>query len=1070
MEERIKECPQCGRMFSKISADGKIGFCEFHRKWFPCVSDAVGEAGEANLRYQEEQDRLKEEKRQKEQQKELAEKRRRKSALFIKFLILFLLLGTVASALLVFKIIPEKRYKEAEAVFDKGDYRQAQELYANLNGFADSEYKSQLCDAYTDLYNGDLDSAEKKLRATEGVSDEDVFRMIYNAKFEICSKEDNILDGISAWDEFILDREFELNKYSLKMTSIEDGAALRFRYAEELAADLDMECILYYREASAGGVDVKESVTTAIKSFPEGKNRIKLQKYLLSITKDESEADLQKGVIQAEIEDYLNKWKEKGFIPQDVIELIQEADELGLEIKNRENITNEAALEAAKLNDQIIYDEFTDWDQDGTKELLIITSHGEMKIYSTVNTFSPVYTLETDLENPSVEKTEDAYLIIAEDQMAFCTIPINKGERDVYFKAESLNNLRREGNTITYGISLDGSIDRTENYLYSLDVPEQQAKRTEISWQKDLYPYPETPEEMIRRYYEAIGYKIEEEALQFIDTDSDVKLSGYTIGTSPELNVIKSPFAVSAMAFDKEEEYTLFEVTSAEKNSSEAVYIQAVNNEGWKIAGFSNTYSGRGEDEVQDLTTPLLAFNSEMSGHATKKGEKISYRLLLTDAGRVQLLWKAGEKEGGSTAFVLTLYDADDLTKHVISYDLKLSASKQKAPPLFLSPGVYYVQIDVKANVDTDYYLTMQMQRDPYIEQEDNNTPENANIIEQGQEYTGSLFEKSDVDYFSIALEHPGALNLSLSSNDDGSRKTYYTTRIYSTTSSKLLSEMTLSGENKQMNTGNLFLKEGTYLIQIIKGNAWTSWDYRLKVDVTSCEYSEQEDNNGPEIANEISVNQEVTGSFGVEGDIDYFTFVLEDDMVVQPKLTFSPLETSSKTYTLILSKNGEKLLSTKIGGKESGKVLSPLVLNAGQYLVRLENPNFVSQEYELSIAAVEIERAENEPNDELAMATELSLGQAVSGVLTTSEDIDLYKLTVDTEMIVGLDFSFTPVSSNGSVFKVSIEKSGKTLWSTSIKGEEGAISEKLQIPAGEYYLRVKPVNWISAVYKIIVG
>ena len=230
----------------------------------------------------------------------------------------------------------------------------------------------------------------------------------------------------------------------------------------------------------------------------------------------------------------------------------------------------------------------------------------------------------------------------------------------------------------------------------------------------------------------------------------------------------------------------------------------------------------------------------------------------------------------------------------------------------------------------------------------------------------------------------------------------------------------------------------------------------------------ESEPNNTPETANAVPVNEDIHASIGQEGDVDCFTFTLDGDAVIQPKFTFTPTDSSSKTYVLtIMDSSRRELLKVNIGGKESTKVITPVALTAGTYTVKIENPRFVRQDYTLRLVSMAVTASEKEPNDSASLATVLNVGQARTGVLTTDADVDYYKVTFAEQTTVTLKFSFAQSTNKNTAFVLTVEQNGKTQWTANIKGDSGGIEQQLQFPAGEYYFKVKPSTWLSAVYTI---
>ena len=80
---------------------------------------------------------------------------------------------------------------------------------------------------------------------------------------------------------------------------------------------------------------------------------------------------------------------------------------------------------------------------------------------------------------------------------------------------------------------------------------------------------------------------------------------------------------------------------------------------------------------------------------------------------------------------------------------------------------------------------------------------------------------------------------------------------------------------------------------------------------------------------------------------------------------------------------------------------------------------------------------------------------------------IDYYKVTFTEQTTVTLKFSFEQSTNKNTAYVLTVEQNGKTQWTANNKGDSGGIEQQLQFPAGEYYFKVKPSTWLSAVYTI---
>lgn len=1067
------ECPKCGRRTTKISADGRIGFCDYHQEWFAFSPDANGEASEANRKYQEELQRKHDEDERIRIQKERIKqnKLRRAAAFRISVVILGLFLAVLA--VLWFKIIPEKRYNEAEELFEKGQYRPAAEKYTELNGYADSNYKVLLCEAFAEIENGNIDRAMEIIGSSDGALEHEAFQLVYDTLMEECRKGTDKGSAVSAWEKFGGSYSSEIEKNGLEQDYTARKNELQLSYAAQLAQEKDPACVAIYEDLMGQGVDVTDSIADILEGAAPGLFRIKLIELLISAVDgmggDSSE---QHGLLEDEVTQCLNEWQDLGVSLEDAYALLEKASGLGIAGIDYQNLPKEWALDAVEAGVDLSDHVFEDLDGDGNDELITATSDGTVSVYSVYLAFSELSSIETQLPSPSFEEVNGMFLLTAGDRSGFSLISPHKDGIEVLKSENGIMDFQREGMAVTYGKELDGSIERVARYSYSLEDPQKEPVPTQIDWGEDSYTYPETPEQTVQRYFEARGYNIpEEERLLTAGDGMDDK--GFSSGGLSSLPLPEEPYHVDVSSYENGDDHSLLEARYASGGKDTVKYFAAIKDpdtERWMIAGAADMFAAGMEEAKMDQSIALLPTNTDTTGHLENRDDKDAYRVLLPEASKVQIVWRAGEKQGHSTAFDVDLYDANDMTGSIVSYGLRLSPSKQVGSPLFLPAGVYYLQVSADKYEDTEYHLILQTEQTGFFEQEDNNTAEKASVIQVNQPCSASLFEKEDIDWFRFTVEEPGSISVTMeTAADHTTRQTLYIAQVLDSTGERILTQCELAGDQEKTGSGNVYLREGDYYVRINRGSSWTSLEYQVEVNFSGKGDAEKEVNDTFDAATPIQVNQDMTGSFGTPEDIDCYSFYIGQDMILQPKLSFTPLETSSKTYVVTLYDEGRPLYSAKVGGKENDKVLTPFPLNTGTYYVKVENPSFVQQDYTLRLAVAAVEKAETEPNDGLANATAVEFGKPVSGILSTEEDIDYYKLSLDTETIVTLEFTFQPDTGSSTAFSIQLEQNGKKLWSKNVARVSGEMSQRLQIPAGEYYLRIKPGSWMGGVYKLTV-
>ena len=228
--------------------------------------------------------------------------------------------------------------------------------------------------------------------------------------------------------------------------------------------------------------------------------------------------------------------------------------------------------------------------------------------------------------------------------------------------------------------------------------------------------------------------------------------------------------------------------------------------------------------------------------------------------------------------------------------------------------------------------------------------------------YTGYLKNMNDKAIHEFTLSYPSAVNVVFypSGRDDAS----YRLTIQDSYGS-VLTQKIIEGENLHANTGNLYLRAGTYKIEIGRGYSWSGKPYTITINASQAVDTEEESNDSIQTANVIPLNKDVRASTGTRSDIDYFMFTLEKASSVYPNLNFNPVRNSKGIYNLklyelsILGINKGPFIFR--GDNKPSKQIRPFILEAGTYIIivsRLEDQDKLElglHEYTLRVSAQKI-------------------------------------------------------------------------------------------------------------------
>lgn len=923
--------------------------------------------------------------------------------------------------------------------------------------------------SYENAGNMEAAIADAKNAMDTSGADED-FTFFYDVNLRYCKNGNDVATAIALWDDFATRCLSELTRYSAMDRWQSDLAQLHIAYAAELAAQKSVGCIDELRIASELGADITDAVAEVESHFEPGIVLAHLRLMEIELfSADAGKVQQIRNDMSSEVRTAISEWKNRGIVPADVPALIFFADQQGIDLSgiDRDTVYEDAAFLAAG---NVLQGSFVDWDANGYKELLTLDADGRLVLYGVNETWKAISSIDTHISDGTyaiMDESAPLILVLSSGKDELLAVTGTSTELSALFRESGICRYAVNGTTVTFSRWLEGSIERYNDYSYEAVGTINRPVRTGVDWQQNDYPHPTDAAAAIQRYFEARAYDILEEAE--VLTEEATVPGLFDAAKLAALVVPDVPGTVNAVVYHTTDNMKLFEITYPAGAQTIRTWAAAEYIDGWKVIGAAEAYGMVQSVDDVDYSIELISLNQETNNTISAKGSRSTYRLLVPNAGRLSLVWQSGTKAVSRTSHNVTMYQGALTGDTVFSFDLQPSLNKQQSKDMFVSAGVYYVTVEARMEDAAEYHMTIAFESETDVELENNDTVDKATPVALNTAYSGTLSDTKDVDFFSFTLEEAGAVNVTLGTPGNGSKSTTHVYAVFNAADGgKLSSTVSVPGNVQLTETGNLYLASGTYLVQVAKGSAYSNDEYALTVNAFQNGTMESEANNTPETADTVPVNEDIHASIGQEGDIDCFTFTLDGDTVVQPRFTFKPTDSSSKTYVLtVLDSSRRELLKVNIGGKESTKVIAPVALAAGTYTVKIENPRFVRQEYTLHLVSMAVDAAEKEPNDSAALATDLLLGTARTGVLTSDADVDYYKLTFAEQATVALKFSFTQSTSKNTAFVMSIEQNGKTQWTANIKGDSGGMEEQLQFPAGEFYIKVKPSTWLGAVYQI---
>ena len=230
--------------------------------------------------------------------------------------------------------------------------------------------------------------------------------------------------------------------------------------------------------------------------------------------------------------------------------------------------------------------------------------------------------------------------------------------------------------------------------------------------------------------------------------------------------------------------------------------------------------------------------------------------------------------------------------------------------------------------------------------------------------YSGRLERNKEVNSYRFNLEEDSCINITFRADisELESRNRAYTLAVRNS-EGHVLSEKIIYGQHNETTIENLYLRRGTYYADVHRGITNHEKPYELVIRKFINSISEAEENDTPDTANNIPLDEDIKASFSLENDKDYFTFTLYEACYLKPELIFMPVKNKNgwlyhkKLYTLTVHNKdtGKSREFDFLGdGKRSGSS-GEFLSEAGNYVIRIrrimtDEINFSPHDYTLHL------------------------------------------------------------------------------------------------------------------------
>ncbi len=408
------------------------------------------------------------------------------------------------------------------------------------------------------------------------------------------------------------------------------------------------------------------------------------------------------------------------------------------------------------------------------------------------------------------------------------------------------------------------------------------------------------------------------------------------------------------------------------------------------------------------------------------------------------------------------------------------SSTRDTSPELGLTGGSYRLVVTKgMAFSDSAYKISVELVDGGGYETECNDNIYRYTEIYNSSPLKGSasyFTDRQDEDFYMFRMYSDGFAELKFEHPAVSDKTTVcWQVIFFAEDGTKLYSVNSLFTDTL-LKSGPIGLDAGNYFV-LVRNRVYTDITYTLTLNRTGGLGYENEMNDSPETANDISFGETVTGvvSSKINGlDRDYFRVTVHENGRLFTEFAHDPSaeDTDKNGWNIrLLSEDGTVLYQMISAWGDDVISASPVGLGQGTYYILIDSESLYlnSQRYYLTVDFDTGDSFESEPNDTFALADTLKKDSPVTGQLAergTDYDFDCYTFTVEDSCDVTvaffhelLDYSrniftFTLYDENGTAVAYETAEEGRA--AVNVPSDIDTVEACYKaLPAGKYYIRV---------------
>ncbi len=354
-------------------------------------------------------------------------------------------------------------------------------------------------------------------------------------------------------------------------------------------------------------------------------------------------------------------------------------------------------------------------------------------------------------------------------------------------------------------------------------------------------------------------------------------------------------------------------------------------------ANYTESDNWEKEFNENSLTASEIILNDRYCGSVAEYSDRDFYRITLPSDGMIEIVFAHEVFDADCSQWTVKLMDEE--YEEFYSKEIYSKTKQTILPSIGLPAGCYYIVVESGyEHTDLTYSITANYTESDNWEKEFNETSETASPVDFNTEYSGSVAEFSDKDFYKITLPSDGMIEVVFNHDVFEGDWSHWTVKLMDEEYKEFYNKEVFSDTKKTI-MPSIGLPAGCYYIVVESGYTHTDITYSITANYTESDNWEKEFNHESNLATEIDINKLYYGSIAMDGDKDCYQIYIDKEEQIKIEFDHNNSDDNYFSWKIrLLDVTFNEIKSFSISASNDANEFDLGILPFGDYFIEISN------------------------------------------------------------------------------------------------------------------------------------